>query len=223
MGLKGVLLKLIPRMTRGYEDAFDKALMDAVGPADVVWDVGANVGYYTIKIAQKIGEGGLVCAFEPFPETFSELKARIDASNLTNVNAYPLALGSHATVMHVPATDGAASRTNTLAHSSKHFGEMTPDGSLAIQVRRGDELIRDDVPRPNVCKIDVEAYEEDVLFGMREMLVHPELRAVFCEVHFSQLQARGFLRAPLRIESLLQDAGFKTQWLDESHLGAFRR
>jgi hypothetical protein len=75
---------------------------------------------------------------------------------------------------------------------------------------------------PNVIKVDVEGFEEEVLTGLSETLKSSELRSVLVEVHFMKLENRGRMDAPTRIEKLLRDKSFKTRWVDASHLLATR-
>jgi hypothetical protein len=49
----------------GYEDAFSAGLKAAIRQGDVVWDIRANVGYYTIQFHDWTGAGGKVMGFEP--------------------------------------------------------------------------------------------------------------------------------------------------------------
>lgn len=87
-------------------------------------------------------------------------------------------------------------------------------------------MIAEGLPAPTVIKIDVEAYEEEVLFGLRNYLQYgandgtKRLKYVFCEVHFEQLAIRGYANAPSRIKSLLEDAGYIIHWIDASHFQA---
>ena len=73
-----------------------------------------------------------------------------------------------------------------------------------------------------MLKIDVEGFEEDVLWGLREELRNSSCRAIFVEVHYGLLEQRAFLRAPDRLVSLLKDLGFRTTWVDSSHLAGNR-
>ena len=59
--------------------------LDNVRQGDTVIDVGANVGYYTLLAAQRVGPRGKVIAFEPDPESFSFLKRKVEANGFTNV------------------------------------------------------------------------------------------------------------------------------------------
>lgn len=58
---------------------------------------------------------------------------------------------------------------------------------------------------------------------MAGLLAYPRLRAVFVEVHFGNLAERGMPNAPAKIEALFLDGGFRLQWLDPSHLAAYRK
>ena len=54
---------------REYEGKFSASLLESVSPGDTVWDIGANVGFYTGGIAKRAGHHGKVLAFEPAPST----------------------------------------------------------------------------------------------------------------------------------------------------------
>jgi hypothetical protein len=76
---------------------------------------------------------------------------------------------------------------------------------------------------PNLLKIDVEGFEEEVLKGMELLLAAPQVRAIFLEVHFEILESRGRSEAPLRIEKLLRSNGLMPRWVDSSHIVAKRK
>jgi hypothetical protein len=94
--------------------------------------------------------------------------------------------------------------------------------STPVAICRGD-AVRDRLGQtPNVVKVDVEGFEEEVIEGMGDMLASPDLRSVMVEVHFSKLEQRGKLTAPSRIQKSLDRRGFRTKWVDASHLYATR-
>jgi len=197
-----------------YEAHFDRALMRAVRPGDVVWDIGANVGLYTTRFSDAVGERGRVVAFEPTPSCFAELQRATHARG--NVTAMNLALGDTAGTARMTVADDPLGATHSLVASAG--GE-----TIEVRVARGDLLATDEgVPAPNVIKLDVEGFEEEVLVGLAGFLNEPSCRAVLCEIHFGILDARGRRQAPARIESRLRDAGFCVRWVDASHLAAER-
>ena len=204
----GLLPRAVPR-----EEKFERALLAAIRPGDVVWDIGANVGHYTTRFANAVGPGGRVVAVEPAPACYSAL-ARATADS-PNIVLLPIALSDR---------DGAG----TLAEDGDPLGTThhltrEPGAGSVVRVATGDALIaQDGAPRPNVLKIDVEGFEQEVLRGLGETVSHAECRAIFCEIHFGILDAAGRRHAPAEIESSLEKVGFVTRWVDGSHLEAVK-
>lgn len=211
LGLTGPLARL--RGSKNYEQAFDEALFSTLQPGDVVWDVGANVGYYTKRFAQAVGPDGHVVAFEPFPTTAERLRAHMQA--ISNFTLQMTALGDEAGRVMMEAGEDALATTSRIVADSGN--------GVAVWISTGDDLIRQgDIPVPSVVKIDTEGFELDVLRGMTGLLGEPKVRSVFVEVHFGLLSQRGQPKAPAEIERILRVAGFTTRWVDRSHIVAKR-
>jgi len=201
LGLVPLLDKIRSVWRVGYEDSFSSALLREIKSSDCVWDIGANVGYYSQRIAPLAGH---VVAFEPVQETFSCL-SKLALPNATFVNA---ALADVEGMLPMSIANDASS----LAVLSGNIAE--------VRVVRGDDL---EVPQPNIVKIDVEGFEWEVISGMQTRLRAPECRAVFCEVHFDVLEKRGLRQAPAKIVEQLRSLGFaKVHWLDASHISAYK-
>jgi hypothetical protein len=94
--------------------------------------------------------------------------------------------------------------------------------TVPVTICRGDSLCNRLGRVPNVVKVDVEGFEEEVLLGMGELLASSLLRCLLVEVHFKTLEKRGRAMAPVRIEKLLAGNGFRTRWVDASHIFATR-
>ena len=86
MGMGGA--EWLERSEREAEELPEKAL-DAIGiePGMVVADVGAGVGYFTVRLAKRVGPGGKVFANDVQPEMLSTLKDRVAQAKLNNVEA----------------------------------------------------------------------------------------------------------------------------------------
>lgn len=212
----GRVLAVVDQITgrQAYEAKFDVALMQAMRPGDVVWDVGANVGLYTTRFAQAVGPTGRVLAFEPTPVCFAQLGQAV--SGRSNVQLLQLALGAQAGTFAMSLADDPLGATHSLAVAAGA-------SSVDVEVARGDDLIASGrAPQPDVLKIDVEGFELDVLEGLTQCLAHSRCRAVFCEVHFALLDQRGQRQAPAQIVEALTRNGFRTRWVDASHLAALR-
>jgi FkbM family methyltransferase len=214
MGLIRLINRISPSGT--YEKRAHQALARAVKPGDVVWDVGANVGVYSELFCQWVGEDGLVVAFEPWAESCERIRERVQDCAWLQVEN--IALGeADANGRLVIGAESVENHIETEVYA--------PNGTAATipVVICQDDTVRNRLGRtPNVIKVDVEGFEEEVLGGMGELLTSSTLRSVLVEVHFLKLEERGKIMAPNRIQKLLDGKGFRTRWIDGSHLYATR-
>jgi FkbM family methyltransferase len=207
--------KLFPK--RSYEQAFHQALEDEIKPGDVVWDVGANVGFYSELFCKWVGQNGGVIAFEPYPESVARIRQRVPDCPWLHVE--PVALGQEDSSARLAVFAHHTTRNHIQFETApENAGEST----LPIEICKGDTVSARLGRMPNVIKIDVEGFEEEVILGMETMLLSPEIRAVLMEVHFGVLASRGQANAPVRIEKFLRSKAFKTKWITENHLKAER-
>lgn len=129
-------------------------------PGDVVFDIGANVGALTVPLAQVVGPGGVVFAFEPQRIVYQTLCANVALSSLTNVVAFQSAVGdaSCGPSLVVPPLDyGKPNNFGGVALGNGEQGEHVPVWTL-------DES---GLPPAAVVKVDVEGMEPEVLKGGR--------------------------------------------------------
>ena len=195
----------------GYESKYDEMLSKEIQEGDCVWDVGANIGYYTKIFSVCVGDQGCVYAFEPSPVNFS----RLTQNNLNNVKYFSFGLGSaNGKVLFEQGADeiGATSRVVD-----------NPGNGISVEIKAAESVIRNGLAKlPNVLKIDVEGYESEVLEGLNHYLSSPNLRVIGVEIHFGILNERAMSNAPKNIEVKLKGSGFRLIWSDSSHLLAIR-
>ena len=212
VGVTKILGSLLGR--KGYESSFDVAMISAVTAGSTVWDIGANVGHYTVKFAEAVGDQGHVVAFEPSAANRRELEAAV--SNFSNIEVVAKAMGSQESQQFLMQGEDELGATSRLVQ------EKTADTEV-IDVTTGDIFASSDGNAyPAFVKIDVEGFELDVLRGMQQVLRSEDLVTIGVEVHFSLLSQRGQSEAPAEIEQMLGDAGFDLQWTDASHILARR-
>jgi FkbM family methyltransferase len=203
-----------------YEERFQHRLLHSVGPSTSVWDVGANVGFYTQQFLDRGARH--VTAFEPAPEAVLELRRRFGLASACDgrVTIIPAGLSDTSGLVRFSA-DGASALNRIV-----DVGQTGRDDSVnnvKVAVLRADAMLKDyGIAVPNLVKIDVEGFELEVLRGFGELLGSPKLRSVFVEVHFRRLHERGLNTAPTEIVSLLTGHGFQVEWLDLSHACATR-
>jgi FkbM family methyltransferase len=191
-----------------YEARFDRALLEAINAGDTVWDIGANVGLYTDKFAQRVGPAGRVIAFEPSPRSVEVLRTRF--AEVDSVTIYPIALSERPGSATFYANRGSDGTTDSLVERG------TDSTQHLVEVRRGDEFFS--LFPPNVVKVDVEGFELEVIRGLGEVLSSPRLRSVLIEVHFGIMTDRGLADAPVQLADSLRRAGLVVSWVDSSHM-----
>ncbi|HSG40283.1 MAG TPA: FkbM family methyltransferase [Thermoanaerobaculia bacterium] len=152
---------------RPARDADKLAFLRLVKPGGVVFDVGANNGYYTVLFSHLTGPRGEVHAFEPVPATFERLAANLAREcRFGNVRANRTAVGAEVgtAVLFLPGEDhGQASLTRHREGSWSAGGPVTEHASPlttldAYAAERG-------VRRIDFLKCDVEGAELAVLRG----------------------------------------------------------
>lgn len=146
-------------------------------PDDVFYDVGANIGVFTIFAGLRLGSKGTAIAFEPhIPNANSlieniflnglEKQARLVTLALTNQPSYDK-FNYHS--MH------AAASTSQYGGNSYEGKEFTP---LFVEIKHGCSLDllceRGIIPPPNLVKIDVDGLDFEVLQGMQKLLASPD-------------------------------------------------
>ena len=136
-------------------------------------DVGADIGWYSLKAAKAVGPRGHVIAVEPNPETLPKLRENIRASGAGSVIIVaPVASSdSDATLtLYAAPRENTGMSSLSLANASRLGGI---DGSYQVRARRLDDIAREaGVTRVDALKIDVEGAEFLVLKGAVEILDH---------------------------------------------------
>jgi len=197
----------------GYEAKYDQQFSGCIGSGDCVWDIGANIGYYTKLFAERVGKEGSVVSFEPSPVNFGRLVEQ--CASLKNVTLLQYGLGKSDGKIHFQQGKDELGATSHVTHNNS--------SGVVVDIRSGDRLLAmGTVKAPNVIKMDVEGFEWDVLEGMNGLLKESYLRAIGIEVHFGILKEHGMERVPQQIEQLLRNSGFSCTWPDSSHLLAAR-
>jgi FkbM family methyltransferase len=173
-----------------------KWLAENLTTSDVLWDIGANVGAYSL-LAAKVCPAAQVVAFEPFIPSFAHLWENMMLNEcVERITPLCLALSDHTGIDNLAVKDSRAG-------SSQHqLGENPKGLTQKVISWSGDEAIADlFLPSPTLVKVDTDGHEIQVLKGMRETLRNPSLRSAMVEVEEGKTETK--------IAALLQDAGLK--------------
>ena len=176
-----------------YEFGKQQEIAATVRPGMICYDIGANVGFYTLLFSELAGARGVVVAFEPTPRNCRFLRRHVSINGCANVAVQELALGNFDGVTHFDEGVDASQ------------GHLSATGSLAVRCARIDTLIAAGaIAPPDVMKIDVEGAEAAVLAGAAEVLARCK-PTIFLATHGEQahseccriLSRLGYDAAPL--------------------------
>jgi len=142
-----------------YERQMQRLFRERIRPGATVFDVGANVGFFTLLASNLAGDSGRVYAFEPLPRNLDFLERHIRLNELSNVHVESLA---------VAAASGEA-HFRIAPHAS--MGGLAEGGDLRVVTASLDDLIAAErVARPDFIKMDIEGAESDALRGAAQLL-----------------------------------------------------
>jgi FkbM family methyltransferase len=140
-----------------YERAKMNLAAQLTRGGDVVFDVGANVGIYTLLFSDRVGPAGQVIAFEPSPGNVVYLEKHLDLNRASNVRVVGEAVSSSV----------GQARFNT---TSSCAGRIESGGDLQVTTTTIDSFVEATGLVPSLMKIDVEGAEADVLKGANKTL-----------------------------------------------------
>jgi FkbM family methyltransferase len=144
-----------------YEYEKQSIFQEAIGQGSTVFDIGANVGFYTLLSSVLVGPEGKVFAFEPIPENLLYLRRHVELNHLTNVSIIEAAVSDH------------TGFTKFNQGRTRSQGYISPEGNLLVRTVCLDELyFKGEIIVPDVMKIDVEGSELLVLKGAKSILQH---------------------------------------------------
>ena len=169
-----------------------------VVPGSVVYDIGANAGYFSLLASVLTGPEGQVVAFEPLPRNIQYLRQHIRINHLENIEVIESAVSDHSGEAHFEL--GASSA----------MGHLAEEGDLEVQMVALDAMLDEKmISPPDVMKVEVEGAEYEALYGAHKTLErhHPIL---FLDTHGRK--AHHFTIA------LLEDLGYRFEILDGKNM-----
>lgn len=142
-----------------YERHTQELFRKHVKPGSIVFDVGANVGFFTLLASRLAGSAGRVFAFDPLPRNLEFLREHVRLNDAVNVTVIPLAI----------AAGPGSARFFTGENPSQ--GLVASEGEIEVSMDSLDRLFGSGtVPRPDFIKMDIEGGEDNALAGAAEVL-----------------------------------------------------
>jgi len=159
-----------------HEDEIVQQFCPKMG--DIVIDVGAAFGFYTIIASKRVGQQGKVIAIEPQPDSFEMLNRNINLNKLANVMSLNYAVSSTKTTLKL--YDSYSTIKERSGQSLQSY--------IEVNAHTLDNLLRQlDIDEVNWIKVDVEGAELEVLKGSAGILSKSRDLSLLLEVHSSDL------------------------------------
>jgi FkbM family methyltransferase len=162
--------------------------IDSFEKGAVFWDIGANVGVFSLYAALRNNNN--VLAFEPSANNYWILNKNIDINKLDDkVMAFCLAFNNNSCMdyFHLHNTNaGAALHSFGVSVDGKGnlFVAKFKQGMLAMTI--DDFIINFKPPFPNYMKIDVDGLEDKIIYGSRNTLMNSDLKSLCIELNPSR-------------------------------------
>jgi FkbM family methyltransferase len=211
---KGLWLHLNPRTGGNYlqgtgEPEVQAALQQHLRPRMIFYDIGANIGFYSLLAARLVGAEGHVVAFEADPEVAQRLREHVERNHFSTISVEQKAVWSETGAVFFARTDPKLSPDRGLGH----VVDSSAPGTTQLQAISLDDYLQTAAP-PDVLKCDVEGAEVEVFNGAKRLL--KENRPILlCEMH-SEENLRTLLK---KFASL----GYNCESLDQNHILALPR
>ncbi|MFZ5448402.1 MAG: FkbM family methyltransferase [Thermodesulfobacteriota bacterium] len=189
-----------------YHERYEADLVaQLLSDDDIFWDIGANVGYFTLVAAAALAHRGQIVAFEPGKNAYARLTENLSLNPYGNVKTYAVAVSDREgeAVLHV---------SGDIADSSASL--FAADGQTGHEVCRtvalDHFLISEGLRPPSLIKLDAEGAELAVLQGAKA-LISRYAPMFLMEMEEKNLQTAGASKAAIR--QLLSGYGYRAAHL----------
>jgi FkbM family methyltransferase len=184
---KGLWMSIAPRfdthyLEKGYESKVQHLLAAHLKPGACFYDLGANIGFFSILAANLVGKSGKVVAFEPEPANVEILRATVAKNDLTQLQIVEAAVWSSGGTVEFERANAASSRVH--GHLREIYSR-DPELVRVNAITLDDFVFRDGGAPPSILKMDVEGAEFGVLQGADEV-VRTYRPLMICEIHYAK-------------------------------------
>lgn len=146
----------------------------------ILFDVGANIGYYALLAASELGKNVEIYCYEPEPVNVNRLEENIELNGYDNISVVPSAVGDRETSAQLKLH-----RQSNL-HQIESVANRESTGSIEVPVTSLDSSLSDLDPGDNdlvVVRMDIEGYETTAIRGMEDLIASDRPMYLFMEVH----------------------------------------
>ncbi len=149
-----------------YERPLQEALAHYLKQGDVFYDIGANIGFFTVLAAHLVGKSGYVYAFEPVPENVQRIRHNLKLNRFSNATVLEKAVSVYTGEGRLLLAQHSGGAMLSTAGTPPDF-----KGAMNVNLVCIDDLVAQKTIKPPVLvKIDVEGAEIDAFKGMKQTI-----------------------------------------------------
>jgi FkbM family methyltransferase len=183
---QGIWLHLNPRTGHDYfngdvEPEVQAVLQEYLRPGMTVYDVGANIGFFSLLAARIVGATGRVAAFEADPEIAARLRENAVRNHGAPISVEEKAVWSSSTPVFFARADAEVSPDRGLGHVIDNDADKPAPSTIRVEAVSVDEYVRQS-GAPDFIKCDVEGAEVEVFRGAAKLL-NERRPIILCEMH----------------------------------------
>jgi FkbM family methyltransferase len=174
-----------------YHERYEADLVQRLlGGDDVFWDVGANVGYFTLAAATALAHRGRIVAFEPGENAYARLLENLALNPYRNIQTYPVAVSDREGEAVLHLAGDIADSSASLYQGGRDLARREVCRTISL-----DHCLRaENLSPPDLIKLDVEGAELAVLQGAQGLISHtPPM--LLMEMEERNLRAAGASKA----------------------------
>lgn len=155
----------------GFEESELRLLRNILQPGMKVFDIGANIGLYSIISGKAVGQNGHVWSFEPFPPIAEYLRQNVMMNNLSNVTVIQKAVSDTKGISDFHVFPDGSDVYNSLGAEERPVEKLHSVKKISVEVTTLDSFAKEaGIEKADILKIDVEGNEERVLTGAEQLI-----------------------------------------------------
>jgi FkbM family methyltransferase len=184
-----------------YEPGLAMLMLTVLKRGDVVFDVGANCGYFSILAGAIVGSRGHVVAIEPAPTCVARLKANLALNGFDHISVVEkVATDFEGEIMFHLNRDNSGGNAlwNPGDWPSNKLSHANPNPVMMKTITLDAEWKARGFPVPKLIKVDTEGAEELVLRGARQLMADCKVPFIVAELHSFGLNKLGSSQMSLR-------------------------
>ena len=190
---------LLLSINKIYEKNETNFVKDSVNKGDIVIDIGANIGYYTLMFAKLVGDTGKIYSFEPDPRNFLILEKNIQINGYNNI------------ILEKKAVSNKLGKSILYVNENSAGSSMHKPNNVVNQIDVDlitlDNYFEVNSITPDFIKIDIEGYELNALKGMESILQSSDKTKIMIE--YNPLTKKELNSDPMNSLAFLSELGFK--------------